>query len=62
MPSNEKSSSSGSLGANKQAVIIDLDQRRRAVLAELDNAKFSYVFFRYLSSLSILTLLQMVPC
>jgi PHS family inorganic phosphate transporter-like MFS transporter len=43
MASLEKSSSSDSVrGKNSKAVAVDLDERRRAALAEVDNATFSW--------------------
>lgn len=43
MDSLEKASSNGSLGKNR-GTAVTLNERRRAALAEIDNAKFSYVF------------------
>lgn len=42
-------------------VTFVLDERRRAALADVDNAEFSYVF-SYLPFLTPSHLLQLVPC
>lgn len=54
----EKTSSHGSDPKN---VAYTLDQRRRAALAEVDNASFSYVSLFSLICLAS-HILQMVPC
>jgi hypothetical protein len=47
---DEKSSNNGSTEAkgNPSGGAFDLDQSRRAALAEVDNAKFSYVSMLFL--------------
>ena len=44
------SSSNDGKGAVVQSQYVDLDEKRRAALAEIDNAPFSYVAIVYLIS------------
>jgi hypothetical protein len=44
MPSEEKTSSNESFGKRGHRT-VDLDEQRRVALAEIDNAKFSYISF-----------------
>jgi hypothetical protein len=60
-PEEKRTSDNGSNLKDVRAIHYVLDERRRAALAEIDNAKFSYVAFpsTFSSCLTIYT--QMVP-